>query len=298
MRRLLKWAVRIVVGIVAVAALAYGFLAFRASGKMEKQYAVTPEQVAIPAADSAVLAEGRRLANVYCAHCHDSDLGGRRMIDGPLARLDSLNLTAGHGSGVAGYTDADWVRTIRHGVKKDGRSLMVMPSGSFWHLSDEDLGAIVAYLKSAPPVDRDVTARELRPLGTVLVGLGAFDGEFPAAVIDHAAPRPAPPAKGASIAYGEYMVRSFGCTICHGQDLGGQKPPDPESPYAPNLTQAGALRAFNEDSFLGMARTRDTAGMPWSALRAMNDDELRSVWRYLSSMPVVDRPAPPAKTGA
>jgi mono/diheme cytochrome c family protein len=298
MRRVLRWMVRIVVGLLLLAALAYGFLAFRASSKMQKRYEVAVETVAIPVADGAVLAEGGRLATVYCAHCHHEDFGGGKFIDDPLAKMDALNLTPGHGSATAGYSDDDWVRTIRHGVKKDGRSLLVMPSDAFWRLSDQDLGAIVAFLKSVPAVDRETPQRKLRPLGTVLVGAGAFDAEFHATTIDHGAARPAPPMKTLSVAFGDYLVNSFGCYHCHGKDMGGQASPGPNDPYSPNLTQGGSLRAFTEDSFIAMVRARSGPTMPWSSLHAMNDDELRSIWRYLLTLPPVARETPPAKSRA
>ena len=214
------------------------------------------------------------------------------MIDGPLARIDTSNLTPHPGSATAAYTDLDWVRTIRHGVRKDGRSLMIMPSVSFWHLSDADLGAIVAYLKSAPPVERKAEPRTLRPLGIGLVGAGLFDSEFSGAVIDHSAPRPAAPAKEPSIEFGRYLTASFGCYHCHGPEFAGQKPPDPKAPFAPNLTQGGALKEWNEETFLHMARTRPGRDMPWKSLASMTDDELRAVWRYLSSLP--PKATPPA----
>ena len=165
-----------------------------------------------------------------------------------------------------------------------------MPATSFWRLSDADLGAIVGYLKSAPPIDRAAGRRELNLLGTVLVGAGAFDNEFSGAVIDHAAARPGAPARTVSPELGEYMMQSFGCHHCHGDDFTGRQPPDPKAPFAPNLTQAGALKAWNEELFLQMARTRPGTDMPWSALRAMTDDELRSIWRHLGTLPAKPTP--------
>jgi mono/diheme cytochrome c family protein len=295
MRRVLKWAVRVVAGVALLAALAFGILYFRAASKMSAKYEVAVGLVAIPAGDAAALAEGRRLATVYCSHCHHDDFGGGKFIDDGLAKIDALNLTPGKGSATAGYSDADWVRAIRHGVKKDGRSVIIMPSDAFARLSDEDLGAIVAFLKSAPPVDRSSMARDLRPLGTVLVGAGMFDSEFHGARIDHAAPRPAPPVKTVSVSFGEYLVKSFGCYHCHGSDMGGQAAPSPADPYVPNLTQGGSLRAFSEDSFVAMVRGRSGPHMPWTSVKAMNDDELRSIWRYLLTLPPVARETPPVK---
>ena len=287
--KVVKWVLKIVGGLVALLAIAIGFLVWRSGSRIERKYDVAVQPMAFPA-DEATLAEGHRLASIYCAHCHKDDFGGGKFIEMPLATVDARNLTRGKGSTTAAYTDADWVRTLRHGVRPDGKSIAIMPSDSFSHLSDADFSAIVAYLKSAPPVDRETRARSFTLLGKILVGAGQFDGAFPARVIDHAAPRKAAPERGATIAYGNYVVDSFGCMHCHGEDFSGRQPGDPDSPFAPNLTQGGGLRAWNEETFLQMARTRQSEHMPWSGLRAMSDDELRAVWRYLSSLPPKETP--------
>ena len=67
-----------------------------------------------------------------------------------LLSIPTPNLTSGAGGVGATNTDEDWVRAIRHGVGHDGRALWVMPSLSFSRLSDEDLGALIAYLESRP----------------------------------------------------------------------------------------------------------------------------------------------------
>lgn len=289
MRTILKWTLRVLGAVVGLVALLAAWLWFQAGRKMDRRYEVAVAPVAIPT-DPAALAEGKRLATVFCSHCHHDDFGGGAFIDGPLAKVDAPNLTPHAGSTTAGYTDLDWVRTLRHGVRKDARSLLIMPSGSFWHLSDADLGAIVAYLKSAPPVERRTEPRTLRPLGTGLVGAGLFDAEFPGATIDHAAARPPAPEKSPSIAFGDYLVRSFGCHHCHGPEFAGQQPPDPKAAFAPNLTQGGTLRTWNEEFFLQSARARQGKDMPWRSLAAMTDDELRAIWRYLASLPAKATP--------
>ena len=280
----LKWVLRIVGGLVVLLALAVGFLIWRSGSRIDGRYEVALEPVAIPT-DAAAIAEGRRLASIYCAHCHQEDFGGGKLVEMPLATVDARNLTPGRGSATASYTDADWARVLRHGIRPDGRSLAIMPSDAFARLSDADFGALVAFFRSVPPVDRETRERTFTVLGKILIGAGQFDHAFPAQIIDHAAPRPAAPEKGSTIAYGEYMVASFGCRHCHGDDFSGRQPGDPASPFAPNLTQGGALRAWNEESFLQMSRTRKSEHMPWSGLRNMNDDELRAVWRYLASLP-------------
>jgi cytochrome c553 len=65
-----------------------------------------------------------------------------------LGRLAGPNLTKG-GRG-AELTDADWERAVRHGVRRDGRPLLIMPALEHTGMSDEDLASIVAYVRSLP----------------------------------------------------------------------------------------------------------------------------------------------------
>lgn len=77
-------------------------------------------------------------------------------MDGEIGiYLPAPNLTAGKGGIGATYTDADWERAIRHGIGGDNRVLAIMPSNYFSHYSDADLAAVIAYLKTFPPVDSD-----------------------------------------------------------------------------------------------------------------------------------------------
>src|SRR4030095_8295519 len=75
----------------------------------------------------------------------------------------------------ADYSDLDYVRAIRRGVRRDGRSLIVMPSEVFTHLSQEDRGAVLAFLKQAPPVDRDVPRSGFGPVGRALLATGKMN---------------------------------------------------------------------------------------------------------------------------
>jgi mono/diheme cytochrome c family protein len=89
---------------------------------------------------------------VNCVQCHGEDLGGKIYIDaGALGRVVGSNLTKGKGGIGSTFTDKDWVRAIRHGVRRDGSSLLVMPSETFVHMSGQDLSALISYLKQLPP---------------------------------------------------------------------------------------------------------------------------------------------------
>jgi mono/diheme cytochrome c family protein len=243
--------------------------------------------VAIPK-DPAAIERGKRWASIYCMGCHGDNLAGTVFFEDPgLGRIPATNLTGGKGGVGKTYTDADWVRAIRHGVRPDGKPLLVMPANDFYHLSDSDLGDIIAYAKSVPPVDNDLGRYNMTPMAYVLAALGAFGNIAAAEVIDHTGARPTAPPPGATVAYGDYLVKTFGCRTCHGAELAGGKDPNPQAPPAPNLTPGGAFKAWSETDFVTAARTRARVGefMPWRSLSRMTDDELKAIWLYLKSLP-------------
>jgi len=188
-----------------------------------------------------------------CVDCHTRDLGGKRFIDSEAGRLAASNLT--HGAGGVGdvYADVDWVRAIRHGVRPTGKPLLVMPSAEFRNISDTDLGHIIAYIKSVPPVDRVPVALQI---GLLFRGLFVA-GQVPlvsAELIDHTAPVVAQP-PSVSVEYGQYLVAS--CTGCHQANFaGGPLPGQTEdSPPAANLTPAGRLSRWTEADFIQTIRS-------------------------------------------
>jgi mono/diheme cytochrome c family protein len=189
-------------------------------------------------------------------------------------------------------------RAIRHGVSHDGRGLALMPSGIFYYLSDEDLGALIAYLKSLPPMDNELPKSELGPLGRVMLALGQLPPEVTVPdvhVIDHYAPRPVPPEPGVTVEYGEYLANS--CTLCHGANLNGQTIREGPNVYvALNLTPGGEVGCWSEEQFIATMRTGVTPGghplkdfMPWKYFGQMTDDEIKAVWLYLQSLPALEQ---------
>jgi mono/diheme cytochrome c family protein len=190
-------------------------------------------------------------------------------------------------------TDEYWVSSIRHGVGHDGRGLVLMPSSVFYYLSDEDLGALIAYLKSLPEVDNEMPPSELAPLGRVMLSLGQLpEAIIPnVTVIDHYAPRPVAPKPGVTVEYGEYLAHT--CTLCHGSNLNGQTLREGPNVYvALNLTKGGEMVGWSEEDFITTMRTGVTPGgkqlidfMPWKYFGQMTDDDLKAVWLYLQSLP-------------
>jgi mono/diheme cytochrome c family protein len=169
-----------------------------------------------------------------------------------------------------------------------------MPSNSFHYLSDEDLGALIAYLKSLPPVDNELPARRIEPLGRLMMAVGMFP---PLAVdrIDHTSPPPAAPEPGETVAYGQYLSRT--CTECHGANLNGAPfgPPGQEVP-TPNLTPGGEMASWTEEDYFKTMRSGVTPSgrqlngeMPWMYFSQMSDEELRAIWLYLQSLPALEQ---------
>jgi len=285
MRKVFKWVAIVIGAVIGLIVLAVAGIAINTNARMNRTYDRQPEAVTIPT-DATSVEHGRKWAAVYCTGCHGEDLAGTVMFEDPsLGRIEASNLTAGLGGVARVYSDADWVQAIRHGVASDGKPLLVMPAGDYYYLSDADLGAIIAYVKSLPPVDKEVGGYELSLMARILEAMGAFGETLPAENIDHTGPRPAAPDPGVSMAYGEYLVATFGCRTCHGGELAGGKDPNPEAPPGPNLTPGGALRGWSEEDFVTAARTRVSRWMPWKGLSHMADDELEAIWLYLQLLP-------------
>lgn len=283
MKRILK-ATGIILGSLLILLVVLG-LALSAVGasRLNKTRDVQAESIAVHN-NEATLARGEHLVNVACKSCHGADLSGQPILDdGPIGTIYASNI-----SGLAEtHTDADLVRAIRHGVDTDGRQLMIMPAETFVHFSEEDLVAVIAYLKTVPRTGEEHPSPRLGPMGRILMGAGLFGDVFPAEIVDHNAPFPEMPDVGANVAYGQYVSRF--CSSCHGTNLEGGQPPDPQSPPAPSLVAAGA---WSEEQFLKTMRSGvtptgrqlDPLFMPWESFGKFDDEELRGLRLYLQSI--------------
>jgi mono/diheme cytochrome c family protein len=183
-------------------------------------------------------------------------------------------------------------RAIRHGVRRDGTGLMIMPSADFNPLSDQDVGAIISYIKSLPAVARTLPPTELHFLGRALWTAGQLP-LLDAARIDHAKPHPTQVAMTTGPEYGHYLADVGGCTGCHGPGLSGGKIPGtpPEWKPAANITPTG-IGAWSLDDFKRALRegkrpngTPIDSIMPWKASGHMTDDEIASVYAFLRTVP-------------
>ncbi len=243
--------------------------------------------------DAASAARGEHILRslAKCTDCHAADLGGAQMIDDPaFGRIFASNLTGGRGGVGGAYTDLELERAIRHGLARDGRRLVIMPSHDYQHLSDEDLGALIAYLRTISPVDRDPTPLSIGPVARGLYAAGLLP-LFPAEAVTHGNESVPSVPVDSTIAYGRY-IGDVGCAGCHGTTYGGGKiPGTPPEWKAPANITVGGIGHYGFDDFKRALRegVRPDGSaldpmMPVTATRLMTDIELAAVWKYLRSL--------------
>jgi mono/diheme cytochrome c family protein len=290
MSLLRKLAAGLLVLVGLLAAGVFGISSYRLS----RTIAFTDSAPSIPT-DSASLVRGQYLSTAIskCTECHGADLGGKFAIDaGPVGQFYAPNLTSGAGSVIATRSDTDLVHAIRHGLGPGGRKLVFMPSIDWIGMADEDVAAIVAYVRSVPPVDRTMPASVIKPLGRALY----VAGQLPLAdadLIDHAAPRAARPAAGETVEYGKYLADISGCTGCHGPGLSGGSVPGtpPEFKPAANITPEGIGHYTEADFFRALREGKKADGtdidpfMPWGLTKLMTDADTRAIWNFLQTVP-------------
>lgn len=292
MRKLMKWIGFTLLGLLAFTLLAGVVLYATTTPRLDRTYTLPAETISVPV-DSVSISRGQRLVTARCGGCHGLNSAGTMIFHDPmLGTFSAANLTAGRGIGGVQLEDADYIHAIRHGVSHNGRPILTMPSEYYYSINDQELGEMIAYLKSTAPVENSLPATHVTPLGVALIGAGAFGDLIAAEKIDHQAARPAAVAPGVTAAYGEYLVQAGQCGVCHGVNLTGGKDPDPNAPPAPDLTSTGELSSWDESDFIQMFRTGKTptgrpinSYMPWKEIGQMTDDELRAMWLYLQSLP-------------
>jgi mono/diheme cytochrome c family protein len=271
---------------------------------------------------TARLERGKYLADsvLRCLGCHtETDFGkpgsapvtdkvgaGARWADAAYPWAVAPNITPDKETGAGNWTDDMLARAIREGIGHDGRALFpIMPYQSFRLLSDEDLAAVVVYVRSIPAV------RNQLPTTQITFPLNFLIKRFPQPIT---AAIPAPD-QSTPVARGGYLVR-LGCFECHtplenGQPIvglefaGGFVFSLPTGVVASaNITpDASGISYYDEDLFVHAMREGRVgarhlnAAMPWWSYARMTDDDLKSMFAYLRTLkPVkhrVDNAVPP-----
>lgn len=268
------------------------------------------------AATPAELARGKYVfgATGGCG-CHTVPKGpanaGGRKFNGPFGTVYSANITPDSKTGIGAWTDAQIITAIRLGRRPNGeRILPVHPFTSFNGMAEEDLKALVAFLRTVPPVDRPNTPKKIT--------VPMFESVFlPAWLMTFAATETPPPAAPVSgVARGEYLVRAVGhCGECHTPRsaltmavdnsrflAGNPKKTGPEGQATPNITpdNATGIGDWTEEqiaTYLGTGKRPDgdvAGGLMEEGIQGtlagfkdMTKVDLAAIARYLKSIPAV-----------
>lgn len=233
---------------------------------------------------------GEYLANSFCVECHSTSgempmTGGidfARDIPIPMGSMVSANITP---AGVLkDYSDGELLRLFRTGVNRDGHTAALMNSVNVRYMSDEDLQALIAFLRSQTPVEQanQSPADKLNYLAMALVGAGMVPGNPPVE-----GPIVAPP-KAATAEYGAYILSYQDCRVCHGEQYTGGTPGG-LTPVGPSLM---AARHWTSEQFKQVLRSGVrpdgsalSEEMPWKAAGRMDDVELDAIYAYLQTLP-------------
>lgn len=276
--------------------------------------------------DPEVIERGKYLVHgpAHCSNCHVSSVaemiaadagenvplrGGVEFPLGPIGTLYTKNLTPDPTTGIGRYSDAEVFRMMRHAVKPDGTATLsvLMP---FWDMADEDLVAVVSYLRTMTPVKNEVPTNNWTFMGkAVRMIASSFQP------IENPKPYPKAPPMEATIERGEYLSRYVAnCVGCHtnrdpmtfeaiGPEYGGGMEFEPypelhlmlgEDPElwlrTPNITPSpnSALSKFkNVEEWkerFRKGRQIKISPMHWGPFSRMSDEDLEALYLYLTSL--------------
>ncbi|BDQ03544.1 c-type cytochrome [Ignavibacterium sp.] len=316
--KILKW---FTITLVSVIVLFILYALIRPESTFDAPY---PEITA--SKDSSVIARGKYLVYgpAHCAYCHSTanefkrveagevvPLSGGYLFALPIGNIYSPNITSDKNTGIGSYTDGELARTLRYGVKRNGHALLdFMP---FYDLSDEDLTAIISYLRSEPAVNNSVPQNEWSFLGKIIKAFGMIkpmgDGVVP--------PSPEP---DSTAEYGKYLAGSVAnCRGCHtkrdmtdgsyiGVDYAGNmqfevldengKIIPGKHIVSPNLTPdkgTGRIAFWTQDAFVKRfqaGRMIQGSPMPWGAFSRLNESDLIAIYKYLKTLEPVKSQTP------
>jgi mono/diheme cytochrome c family protein len=291
MNKFLRWIGFFFAGLIVLLLCFYLIIYIATERRLNRIYTVEIEPFEI-SYDPVSIERGRHLAdNVFlCGACHGLDYSGRIEVDDPVfGRLVFSNVSKIKEE----YSYPELERLIRHGIRRDGKPAIMMPSFEYTHLSDPDMEGIIAYIKSLPVVDNDLPDSRFGPLARIFLGVGVFENFLSAEIIDHDAERPPIPEPGPTIEYGRYLAST--CQSCHGPGYSGGKSPGspPDIPVATNITPHGETGIglwSKEDFYRAMRNGVRPSGenldefMPVSNFMSMTDMELDALWEYLRSL--------------
>lgn len=286
-RNLLKWGG---VGLAAALALAVSPVSALTIAGMVKQHA---RSASIPdlkvEATPERIARGKAVVDSFCSGCHSttgpltggSDIGKELPIH--IGSFVASNLTPA--GPLKHWSDGEMFRAIRNGIDADGRWLTIMSYINAGRLSDDDIKAVIAYLRSVPAAGGQTPdpPDHLNLLGVTMLGAGLLPSGKP--VITG---RVEAPPKGPTFQFGEYILSYQDSRECHGKDLTGGVPGQ-LAPLGPdlNLVKDWKLAEFIAAMRVGIDPNghKLSEQMPWRPIGRMDDDELTAIYQYLTHMP-------------
>ncbi len=271
----MRWIRRIAAVLAALVILILAVIYGGSEWIIRRGHAVPLRQIAIPR-DAASIAEGGRLARAYaCLDCHKQKAQGAVLFE---AAAVGRIVAPAFASVAPSYSDAELVRLIRHGVRRDGAGQIIMPSDAYVHMADEDVARIVAWMRTLKPAPADVTGRSsYGPVGRALLLAGKIPMWVMPGEIASPARRPAD--------VGGYYVGSM-CAACHA--LHEEKVMADTGDVAPPLAMMAA--SYGDAEFAELLRTGKLIGgrkgkmMPLvapSAFSSYTPEEVAAIHAYL-----------------
>lgn len=281
--------------------------------------------------DSATLARGEYIYKfqAQCWGCHGDTSGdantsphGGTLFDltnvGPgFGKWYSRNLTPDPETGLGNWTDGEIVQALREGISRDRTTLFpIMPADWYHGMADEDALAVVAYLRSLPPVRNAVPKDEPSFMAKALFTFKLMKPKDPVT-----SPVSAPP-RGVTPEYGRYLSSNLAdCADCHtprnlqdgsvyvdslfaGSSFAYE---GTISSFARNITPdtETGIGSWSEDQFLAAVTTGIapdgtvlTPHMPYAYYKSWNMDDLRAVYAFVKNVPARRRTVPASEIGA
>lgn len=261
-------------------------------------------------ADSAVIARGKEIVfgPAHCADCHhlgNSDslfnlgqvpaLTGGFAFELPLGNYYVPNITPDSATGIGRYTDGQIARVLRHGVRPDGTAAFdFMP---FHDMSEEDMTAVISFLRSQQPVQNKIPENTVTLLGRVI-------NAFLIKPVGPSKPVIKSIKRDTTVEYGKYLAYSVAnCNGCHtNRDMmtgevigepfaGGLKFEEPGLPplEAPNITTHTESRIYgwSQEDFIKrfrMGKLIPHSHMPWNSFKRMSDEDLKAIYNFLQTV--------------
>jgi len=262
--------------------------------------------------DTTIIMRGKHLVfgAAHCADCHskanadsllklgqDVPLTGGMVFDLPVGKLYSKNITPDNETGIGKYTDAEIARALRYGVHPDGT--VVFDFMPFHNTTDEDMTAIISFLRAQKPIQNKVPDHSLNVLGKAvkafMIKPVGPDGEVAKQM-----------ARDSSAAYGKYLANNVAnCNGCHTvRDLSGTFTGEPfaggneiDGFITPNITPDSSSRIFgwSQKNFIDrfrMGKLIPKSPMPWQSFGRMTDEELKAIYSYLKTVKPVKATEP------